>query len=35
LRGSFDSSDVIYYLLFIATFLTLSIRRLDGQRLPH
>ena len=35
LRGSFDSSDVIYYLLFIATFLTLSIRRLDGQRLQH
>jgi ABC-2 type transport system permease protein len=35
LRGSFDSSDVIYYLLFIVTFLTLSIRRLDGQRLPH
>lgn len=35
LQGSFDSSDVIYYLLFIATFLTLSIRRLDGQRLQH
>ena len=35
LGGAFDSSDVIYYLLFIATFLTLSIRRLDGQRLQH
>ncbi len=35
LQGAFDSSDVIYYLLFIATFLTLSIRRLDGQRLQH
>ena len=35
LRGSFDSSDVIYYLLFILTFLVLSIRRLDGHRLQH
>ena len=35
LRGAFDSSDVAYYLLFIATFLSLSIRRLDGQRLQH
>ena len=35
LRGTFNSSDVIYYLLFIATFLILSIRRLDGQRLQH
>lgn len=35
LQGSFDSSDVAYYLLFILTFLTLSIRRLDGQRLQN
>ncbi|HEV2322256.1 MAG TPA: ABC transporter permease subunit [Gammaproteobacteria bacterium] len=35
LRGSFDSSDVVYYLLFILTFLVLSIRRLDGHRLQH
>lgn len=32
-RGVFDSRDVIYYLLFITTFLVLSIRRLDGERL--
>ncbi len=35
LQGVFKSSDVIYYLLFIATFLILSIRRLDADRLPH
>lgn len=35
LRGLFNSSDVIYYLLFIATFLILSIRRLDADRLQH
>jgi ABC-2 type transport system permease protein len=33
LRGLFDSSDIVYYLLFIATFLVLSIRRLDAERL--
>ncbi|MFO7593182.1 MAG: ABC transporter permease subunit [Pseudomonadota bacterium] len=33
LRGLFDSSDVVYYLLFITTFLVLSIRRLDAERL--
>ncbi|QKT04200.1 ABC transporter permease subunit [Ectothiorhodospiraceae bacterium 2226] len=33
LRGVFDSSDVIYYLLFILTFLVLSVRRLDADRL--
>ncbi len=32
LQGVFDSADVIYYLLFIATFLVLSIQRLDAQR---
>jgi len=33
LKGLFNSSDVLYYLLFIATFLILSIRRLDADRL--
>lgn len=33
LKGIFNSADVIYYLLFITTFLVLSIRRLDGERL--
>ncbi|MDQ1363536.1 MAG: gliding motility-associated transport system permease protein [Pseudomonadota bacterium] len=33
LRGIVDSRDVIYYLLFIITFLTLTIRHLDAQRL--
>lgn len=35
LRGIFSSADVIYYLLFITTFLVLSIRRLDAERLQH
>lgn len=35
LKGVFNSSDVIYYLLLIATFLILSIRRLDADRLQH
>lgn len=35
LRGVFDSSDVIYYLLFITVFIGLSIRRLDADRLQH
>ncbi len=35
LEGVFKSSDVIYYLLFILTFLVLSVRRLDADRLPH
>jgi ABC-2 type transport system permease protein len=33
LNGVFDSGDAVYYLLFIATFLGLSIRRLDADRL--
>jgi len=33
--GVFKSSDVIYYLLFISTFLILSIRRLHADRLQH
>ena len=35
LKGLFNSTDVVYYLLFIATFLILSIRRMDADRLPH
>ena len=31
-QGVFDSTDVLYYLLFIVTFLALSIERLDAQR---
>ena len=33
--GIFNSSDFIYYLLFISLFLILSIRRLDGDRLQR
>ena len=35
LKGVFRSSDILYYLLFILTFLALSIRRLDADRLQH
>jgi ABC-2 type transport system permease protein len=35
LRGIFDTSDVIYYLLFITVFVVFSIRRLDADRLQH
>ena len=34
-KGVFNSSDIMYYLLFIITFLVLSIRRLDMDRLQH
>ncbi len=33
LRGVFDTRDAVYHVLFIATFLTLSVRRLDMDRL--
>ncbi len=33
LQGLFDSTDALYHLLLIVTFLTLSIRRLDADRL--
>jgi len=33
LKGVFDSADAAYYLLFIALFLALSIRRLDADRM--
>lgn len=32
LRGVFDTRDAVYHLLFIVTFLTLSVRRLDMSR---
>jgi ABC-2 type transport system permease protein len=35
LKGVFNSSDVIYYLLFIVTFIVLSIRRLDADRMQR
>ena len=31
-KGVFSSADVIYFILFISTFLILSIRRLDVDR---
>jgi ABC-2 type transport system permease protein len=33
LEGLFDTADLAYYLLFIGTFLVLTIRRLDNMRL--
>jgi len=33
LRGLIDTADVVYYILFIATFLLLTIRQMDSQRL--
>jgi ABC-2 type transport system permease protein len=35
LKGVFNSSDLVYYLLFIGSFLVLTIRRLDAYRLQH
>ncbi len=35
LKGVFDTQDVVYYLLFVVTFLTMSIRRLDAERLQE
>lgn len=32
-RGLLDTKDLVYFLLFIITFLTLTIRRLDADRL--
>lgn len=32
LDGVFDTSDMVYYLLFIITFLVLTVRRLDNDR---
>jgi len=33
LRGVFDTRDLAYYALFIVSFLTLAVRRLDGLRI--
>lgn len=33
LRGVFDSADAVFHILFIATFLMFSVRRLDADRL--
>ena len=33
LQGEINSSDIIYYLIIISTFLILTIRRLDSERL--
>lgn len=35
LKGVFNSMDIVYYILFIITFLVFSIRRLDSERLHH
>ncbi len=35
LKGIFNTGDVIYYLLFISTFLLLTIRKLDNERLQN
>lgn len=35
LRGLVNSMDVIYFILFIVTFIVLSIRQLDSYRLQH
>ncbi|MEJ2645913.1 MAG: ABC transporter permease subunit [Gammaproteobacteria bacterium] len=35
LKGLVSSTDIVYFLLVIVTFLVLSIRRLDRDRLPH
>jgi ABC-2 type transport system permease protein len=33
-EGRFSTTDVAYYLIVMATFLTLTVRRLDADRLP-
>mgnify|MGYP000721654153 CR=1 FL=1 len=33
LQGEVNSSDIAYYLIIIGTFITLTIRRLDSERL--
>lgn len=35
LRGIINTTDLVYFVLFIATFLTLSIRQMDSQRLQN
>ena len=35
MKGIINTGDVAYYLIFIVTFLVLSIRKLDAQRLQR
>ncbi len=35
LKGLFSTTDIIYYLLFICSFLVFAVRRLERLRLPH
>jgi ABC-2 type transport system permease protein len=35
LRGIINTTDIAYYLLWVVTFLVLSIRRLDAERRPQ
>lgn len=35
LKGVFNSADLLYYLLFIVTFLVLTVRRLDAERTQY
>ncbi|MDH5425926.1 MAG: ABC transporter permease subunit [Gammaproteobacteria bacterium] len=35
IRGVINSTDIIYFVLFICTFLGLSVRQLDSYRLQH
>lgn len=35
IRGTFNTADVAYYLLFIVAFLGLAVRRLDAERLQR
>jgi ABC-2 type transport system permease protein len=35
LKGVFNSADIAYYVLFIFTFVVLTIQRMDRDRLPH
>ena len=34
-EGRFSTTDLFYYLIVMLTFLTLTVRRLDAERLPH
>jgi hypothetical protein len=35
LRGVFATGDLVYYLVFMAAFLTFSVRKLDAERLQR
>ena len=34
-EGRFSTTDLAYYLIVMSAFLTLTVRRLDAERLPH